>query len=120
MNNSNNKNKKATATKRTVESENCLEHNFGHKYKNPEEALVLAHDIAMKATLDGYFVSTSACLQANVVEVTVYLGEKDIPRYSSCDKCTDRALRTQEYWDEKECIRKEACFVDYCFEIVAS
>lgn len=120
MNNSNNKNKKATAIKRTIKAENCLEHSFGHKYKNPEEALVIALDIAKKATLEGYFVSMSACLQANEINVTIYLGGKDQPHYSSCDKCTDRALRTQEYWDEKECIRKEARFVDYCFEIVES
>ena len=115
-----NTNPQPIVDKRTVGNTKCLSYNYGTKYTNPAEAIVIAHEIAYKATLAGYLVSTSASLETHRVEVTVHLGNHSIPRYSQAAKCTSRMLTSHEYWDATDrMIRRVRC-VEYRFEIVAS
>ena len=119
MNSNSNNNPQPTVVKQTVHHMKCLQYNYGTKYNNPAEAIAIAHEIAYKASMSGYLVSTTASLETHRVEVTIHLGNHSIPRYNQTPKCTTRTLTSHEYWDATDrAIRRVRC-MEYRFEIVA-
>lgn len=119
MNSNSNNNPQPTVIKRTVHQMKCLQYNYGTTYTNPAEAIAIAHELAYKASMAGYLVSTTASLETHYVEVTVHLGNHITPRYRQSAKCTSRMLTSQEYWDATDRVIRRVRCMEYRFEIVA-
>lgn len=118
MNSNSNNNPQPTVVKRIVQHTKCLSYNYGTKYTNPAEAIAITHEIAYKASMAGYLVSTSVSLETHRAEVTVHLGNRSIPHYSQTAKCTSRTLTSHEYWDNIDRVNRRVRCVEYRFEIV--
>lgn len=120
MNSNSNNNPQPTVIKRTVNNSKILQYIYGTQYTNPAEAIAIAHEIAYKASMAGYLVCTTACLETHRVEVTIHLDNHPIPRYSQMSKCTSCMLTSHEYWDEDDRVNRRVRCMDLYFDIVAS
>lgn len=120
MNSNSNNNPQPTVVKQTDHHVKTLRYDYGTKYTNPAEAIAIAHEIAYKASMAGYLVSTTASLVTHRVEVTVHLGSRSIPRFSQTAKCTSRTLTSHEFWDATDRVNVRVRCLEYRFEIVAS